>query len=48
VKRAVEKDEDAPVIIEVAEKAATGPFVRVMDEAKIGGARKLSVSTKKQ
>ncbi|MCW0217365.1 MAG: biopolymer transporter ExbD [Prosthecobacter sp.] len=47
VRRFVEKDETTPVIIQVDEKAPSGLFVRVIDEAKLGGAAKVSVSTKK-
>ncbi len=45
VRRMVQKDEEIPVIVQVDEKAASGLFVRVIDEAKLGGARKVSVAT---
>lgn len=47
VRRFVEKDENTPVIIQVDEKAPSGLFVRVIDEAKLGGAAKVSVATQK-
>lgn len=47
VRRFVEKEESTPVIIQVDEKAPSGLFVRVIDEAKLGGALKVSVSTRK-
>lgn len=47
VRRFVEKDETTPVIIQVDEKAPSGLFVRVIDEAKLGGAAKVSVATQK-
>lgn len=47
VRRFVEKDESTPVIIQVDEKAPSGLFVRVIDEAKLGGAAKVSVATQK-
>ena len=47
VKRMTSKDEDMPVIIQVDEKAPSGIFVRVIDEAKLGGAKKVSVATEK-
>lgn len=47
VRRFVEKDEATPVIIQVDEKAPSGLFVRVIDEAKLGGAAKVSVATQK-
>ncbi len=45
VRRFVEKEASTPVIIQVDEKAPSGLFVRVIDEAKLGGAMKVSVST---
>jgi biopolymer transport protein ExbD len=47
VKRMTATDEDMPVIIQVDEKAPSGIFVRVIDEAKLGGAKKVSVATEK-
>lgn len=47
VRRFVEKEESTPVIIQVDEKAPSGLFVRVIDEAKLGGAQKVSVATRK-
>ncbi len=47
VKRMTNKDEDMPVIVQVDEKAPSGIFVRVIDEAKLGGAKKVSVATEK-
>lgn len=47
VKRKTQKDPEVPVIIQVDEKAPSGLFVRVIDEAKLGGARKVSVATEK-
>ncbi len=47
VRRFVEKEADTPVIIQADEKAPTGIFARVLDEAKLGGAAKVSLSTAK-
>lgn len=47
VRRFVEKEADTPVIIQADEKAPTGMFARVLDEAKLGGAAKVSLSTSK-
>lgn len=47
VRRFVEKDESTPVIVQVDEKTPSGLFVRVIDEAKLGGAAKVSVATRK-
>jgi biopolymer transport protein ExbD len=47
VRRFVEKEADTPVIIQADEKAPTGVFARVLDEAKLGGAFKVSLSTQK-
>ncbi len=47
VRRMVQKDEDMPCIIQVDEKAPSGLFVRVIDEAKLGGAKQVSVATEK-
>ncbi len=45
VRRLVQKDESVPCIVQVDEKAPSGLFVRVIDEAKLGGAKKVSVAT---
>ena len=47
VRRFVEKEASTPVIVQVDEKAPSGLFVRVIDEAKLGGAMKVSVATEK-
>jgi len=47
VRRFVEKEAETPVIIQADEKAPTGIFARVLDEAKLGGALKVSLSTSK-
>lgn len=39
--------EDIPVIIQADQNVPTGVFVRVIDEAKLGGATKVSVATKR-
>ncbi len=46
VRRMTQK-EDVPVIVQVDEGAQAGLFVRVIDEAKLGGAKKVSVSAKR-
>lgn len=46
VKRLTQKD-DIPVIIQADVKAQAGLLVRVIDEAKLGGAVKVSLATKK-
>jgi biopolymer transport protein ExbD len=46
VRRLTQKEE-TPVIIQVDAKAPAGAFVRVIDEAKLGGAKKVSVATEK-
>ena len=45
VKRMLQK-EDVPVIIQADNLADTGPLVRIIDEAKLAGATKVSVATK--
>jgi biopolymer transport protein ExbD len=40
--------EDMPVIIQADHSVETGLFVRVIDEAKLAGAEKVSVATRKQ
>lgn len=47
VRRFVEKEASTPVIVQVDEKAPSGLFVKVIDEAKLGGALKVSVATEK-
>lgn len=47
VRRFVEKESTTPVIVQVDEKAPSGLFVKVIDEAKLGGAMKVSVATEK-
>lgn len=47
VKRMITK-EDMPVIIQADNQVPTGLFVRVIDEAKLAGATKVSVATRKQ
>ena len=46
VKRMIAK-EDLPVIIQADEAVPSGIFVRVIDEAKLAGATKVSVATRK-
>jgi biopolymer transport protein ExbD len=45
VRRMLQK-EDVPVVVQVDQKAQAGLFVRVIDEAKLGGATKVSVATR--
>jgi len=47
VKRMLEK-EDLPVIIQADQKVPAGLLVRVIDEAKLGGAVKISLATRKE
>jgi biopolymer transport protein ExbD len=46
VKRLIQK-EDVPVIIQADQGVQAGLFVRVIDEAKLAGARKVSVATRR-
>jgi biopolymer transport protein ExbD len=46
VKRMLQK-EDVPVIIQADTAAKSGMLVRIIDEAKLGGAEKVSVATRK-
>lgn len=46
VKRMLQK-EDIPVIVQADQSVPSGLFVRVIDEAKLAGATKVSVATKK-
>ena len=41
------KKEDVPVIVQADEKALASLMVRVIDEAKLGGATKVSIATRK-
>ncbi|MEQ1631253.1 MAG: biopolymer transporter ExbD [Planctomycetota bacterium] len=47
VRRLLQKKSDVPVIIQADETAPTGLLVRVIDEAKLGGALKVSLATSK-
>jgi biopolymer transport protein ExbD len=47
VKRMIQK-EDVPVIVQTDQQVPAGLFVRVIDEAKLAGATKVSVATQKQ
>ncbi len=47
VKRMLEK-EDLPVIIQADRAVPSGLLVRVIDEAKLGGAKKVSLATRKE
>ncbi len=47
VKRMIQS-EDLPVVVQVDQGALAGLFVRVIDEAKLAGARKVSVATQRQ
>jgi biopolymer transport protein ExbD len=47
VKRMIQK-EDVPVIVQTDQKVQAGLFVRVIDEAKLAGATKVSVATQKR
>jgi len=47
VRRFVEKEATTPVIVQVSQKAPAGLFIRVIDEAKLGGAVGVSVSSDK-
>lgn len=47
VRRLLQKDDGVPVVIQADENAPTGLLVRVIDEAKLGGAQKVSLATKK-
>lgn len=47
VRRLTRKDENMPVIVQVDEAANSGIFVRVIDEAKLGGAKQVNVATEK-
>lgn len=47
VKRMLQK-EDVPVIVQADAQVPTGLFVRVIDEAKLAGATKVSVASRRQ
>jgi biopolymer transport protein ExbD len=47
VKRMIQK-EDLPVIVQADQQVQAGLMVRVIDEAKLAGAEKVSVATRKQ
>jgi biopolymer transport protein ExbD len=47
VKRMTQEDPALPVIVQVDAKTPSGIFVRVVDEAKLGGAQKVNVATVK-
>jgi len=47
VKRMLEKEE-IPVIVQVDQNVPSGLLVRVIDEAKLGGAQKVSLATRKE
>jgi biopolymer transport protein ExbD len=46
VKRMLEKEKDVPVIVQADAAAPSGLLVRVIDQAKLGGAQKVSISTR--
>lgn len=46
VSRMLQKDAQTPVIVQADAVAQTGLLVRVVDEAKLGGAKKVSIATK--
>lgn len=45
VKRQLQKEKDIPVIIQADSAAPSGLLVRIIDEAKLAGAEKVSVAT---
>lgn len=45
VKRLNQKGDNMPVILQVDESSSAGLVVRAIDEAKLGGAEKVSIST---
>jgi len=47
VKRLTTQEPEMPVIIQADEGSLTGTLVRVVDEAKLGGARAVNVATRK-
>lgn len=46
VTRMLQKDAETPVIVQADSQALTGLLVRVVDEAKLGGARKVNIATR--
>ncbi|MBK8979355.1 MAG: biopolymer transporter ExbD [Planctomycetes bacterium] len=46
VRRTLQKGDDVPVIIQADQSAPSGKLVRLIDEAKLGGASKVSVATR--
>ncbi|MBE7557729.1 biopolymer transporter ExbD [bacterium] len=46
VRRMLQKDAKTPVIIQADDAAQSGLLVRIIDEAKLGGAEKVSVATR--
>ena len=48
VKQALKDNKDMPVIIQADQEANAGLFIRIIDEAKLAGATKVSVATSKQ
>ena len=46
VKRMVQADPEVPVIIQADQESETGILVRIIDEAKLGGAQKVSLASK--
>jgi biopolymer transport protein ExbD len=47
VKRLTSQEPDMPVIIQADEASQTGTMVKVVDEAKLGGAKTVSVASEK-
>jgi len=47
VARKILKDKDTPVIVQVDKDASAGMLTRVIDEAKLGNAPKVSIATRK-
>ncbi len=48
VKRLTSQEPDMPVIVQADTASQSGTLVRVVDEAKLGGAKAVSVATEKQ
>ena len=46
VKRMVQADPEVPVIIQADQESETGILVRIIDEAKLGGAQKVSLASR--
>ena len=47
MRRLLQKENDIPVIIQADTTVPTGLLVRVIDEAKLGGAQKVNLATAK-